>query len=203
MRDYLARGGLMKSRVFKVFAVAFVVIAMALFTGGCAKQQMRTDEGVTQVEPMVVPSQEREERRVGLGDEEPLTSDAQVSRPEPMNISEGRTHAPLLPVYFDFDSSAIRADQQPRLERNAAFLRENPQARIRIEGNCDERGTSEYNMALGERRAMSAKNYLVNLGIAENRITIISYGEEKPLVRGQNENAWTQNRRDDFVITSR
>ncbi len=120
--------------------------------------------------------------------------------PEGDTIMEGRTSAPMLPVYFDFDSPAIRPDQVPRIETNAQFLKENPEIRIRIEGNCDPRGTKEYNLALGERRALSAKKYLVNLGIDPSRMTTISWGEEKLLLYGHDEISWAQNRRDDFVI---
>jgi peptidoglycan-associated lipoprotein len=105
----------------------------------------------------------------------------------------------MLPVYFNFDRSNIRKDQVSRIEGNAQYLRQNSQATIVVQGNCDERGTSEYNMALGERRAQSAKRYLINLGVNPERITTISFGEEKPLNYGHDELAWSQNRRDDFV----
>ncbi|GAB4341085.1 MAG: peptidoglycan-associated lipoprotein Pal [Desulfobulbaceae bacterium] len=116
------------------------------------------------------------------------------------NIMEGRTSGPMLPIYFDFDSSAIRADQVERIEANADFLKQNPEIKIRIEGNCDPRGTKEYNLALGERRAQSAKKYLINLGIDESRLSTVSWGEEKLLLYGHDEISWAQNRRDDFVI---
>ena len=128
-----------------------------------------------------------------MGKEEPLES-------KPIGISEGRTSDGMLPVYFDFDNSNIRADQVSRIEVNADFLKKNAGYNIRIEGNCDPRGTNEYNMALGERRALSAKKYLENLGISEARLTTISYGEERLLLHGQDELSWAQNRRDDFVI---
>ncbi|MFZ5797749.1 MAG: peptidoglycan-associated lipoprotein Pal [Desulfobulbaceae bacterium] len=115
------------------------------------------------------------------------------------DILEGRTSGPMLPVYFDFDKSDIRADQVERVENNASFLKKNT-LRIRIEGNCDERGTNEYNLALGERRALSAKKYLVNLGVDEARLDTVSWGEEKALLFGHDEISWAQNRRDDFVI---
>jgi peptidoglycan-associated lipoprotein len=115
-------------------------------------------------------------------------------------VLEGRTNAPLLPIYFDFDKSNIRKDQRARLESDAEFLTQNKAVRVRIEGNCDERGTNEYNMALGQRRALSAKKYLVNLGIDAKRLETISYGEEKSLLFGHDEYSWAQNRRDDFVI---
>jgi peptidoglycan-associated lipoprotein len=113
---------------------------------------------------------------------------------------EGRTSGPMLPVYFDFDSSVIRADQVERIEGNGEFLKKNPDIKIRIEGNCDPRGTKEYNLALGERRAQSAKKYLVNLGVDADRMNTISWGEEKLLLYGHDEISWAQNRRDDFVI---
>lgn len=106
-------------------------------------------------------------------------------------------------IYFDFDKSFIRAEYRPDLEKKAGFLRDNPNINIRIEGNCDERGTNEYNLALGERRANSAKKFLESLGISPDRIETISYGEERPLALGHDENSWAQNRRDDFVIVKK
>ena len=103
-------------------------------------------------------------------------------------------------IHFEFDKSTLTPAAQDILMKKAEWLRENPDATITIEGNCDERGTNEYNLALGERRAESAKNFLVDLGIAPSRMTTISYGEERPLDPAHNEEAWAQNRRDDFVI---
>ena len=126
--------------------------------------------------------------------------EAQAAMEKEPEVLEGRTSAPLLPIYFDFDKSNIREDQRARIIKNATYLNENKGARVRIEGNCDERGTNEYNMALGERRANSAKKYLMNLGVNEDRMHTISYGEEKPLLHGHDEYSWAQNRRDDFVV---
>lgn len=106
-------------------------------------------------------------------------------------------------IYFDFDKYFLRSDAKDALNRNAQALKDNPQVKIRIEGNCDERGTVEYNLALGEKRAKAAMDYLVNLGIDQSRITMISYGKERPLFPGHNEDAWSKNRRDDFVIVSK
>lgn len=117
-------------------------------------------------------------------------------------VEGSRTNAGLLPIYFDFDKSIVRPDQVERLEANALFLRENPGIEVRIEGNCDNRGSNEYNMALGERRAMGVKKYLVNLGIADSRLGTLSYGEERPLIPGNDEAAWAVNRRGDLVIVS-
>ncbi|MFW6148134.1 MAG: peptidoglycan-associated lipoprotein Pal [Thermodesulfobacteriota bacterium] len=103
-------------------------------------------------------------------------------------------------IFFDFDRSFIKPEYRPILEKKAKFLKEFPEYSLRIEGNCDERGTNEYNLALGDRRADSAKNYLISQGLSADRIATISYGEERPLALGHNEEAWAQNRRDDFVL---
>lgn len=118
---------------------------------------------------------------------------------EAIGIMEGRTSGPMSPLYFDFDSSAVRQDQIARMDANAAFLKSNPVS-IRIEGNCDPRGTQEYNMALGERRALSAQKYLADNGVPQERMSTISYGAEQLLLQGHDELSWAQNRRADFVI---
>ncbi|MFZ7127738.1 MAG: peptidoglycan-associated lipoprotein Pal [Desulfobacterales bacterium] len=103
-------------------------------------------------------------------------------------------------VYFAFDSAALSPMAQDTLRQKAAYLKENPGVSVTIEGHCDERGTNEYNLALGERRAESARSFLVDLGISASRMTTISYGEERPADPGHNEEAWSKNRRAQFVI---
>jgi len=103
-------------------------------------------------------------------------------------------------VYFDTDEYVIRADAQPVLAGQAQWLNRYPAVKVRIEGNADERGTREYNLALGDRRAKAASNYLVSLGIPASRIKTISYGKERPAVLGSNEAAWSQNRRGVTVV---
>jgi peptidoglycan-associated lipoprotein len=103
-------------------------------------------------------------------------------------------------IYFEFDKSTLTPSAQDNLLRKAEWLRENADATITIEGNCDERGTNEYNLALGDRRAESAKAFLVDLGIDSARISTISYGEERPVDPRHNEEAWAKNRRDHFVV---
>ncbi len=98
-------------------------------------------------------------------------------------------------VFFDFDSSVINADGQSTLKTQSEYLKKNSSLNVTIEGHCDERGTREYNLALGERRASAAKKYLVSLGIDASRIQTISYGKERPAVVGSDESAWSQNRR--------
>jgi peptidoglycan-associated lipoprotein len=108
----------------------------------------------------------------------------------------------LTAIYFDYDKAEIRADARDILSQNGKSLTDHPTSTIRIEGNCDERGTEQYNLALGEKRANSARDYLVNYGISASRITTISYGKERPVAKGHNEEAWSKNRRDDFAIQS-
>ena len=103
-------------------------------------------------------------------------------------------------VFFDFDKYNIRADQRGTVEALAAWLDTNPSVTLTIEGHCDERGTREYNLALGERRANSVRDYLVALGINPGRLTTVSYGEERPAVLGSNDSAWAQNRRGVFAV---
>jgi len=112
----------------------------------------------------------------------------------------GRCSAEFKPIYFDYDQSTIKGDQIPTMEFNGNYLRNTPDARVLVEGNTDDRGTNEYNLALGERRAASAKKYLIQYGIAENRIRTVSYGEERPLFTGTNEDDYAYNRRDDFIL---
>ena len=134
--------------------------------------------------------------------EEPKAEEKPAPPVEEKKVTE-TVEIKLEPIYFDFDKYFIRQDAKKVLNQNAQLLKDNPQVNIRIEGNCDERGTVEYNLALGEKRARSAMDYLVNLGVEPSRISIISYGKEKPLYPGSNEEAWSKNRRDDFVIVSK
>jgi peptidoglycan-associated lipoprotein len=108
--------------------------------------------------------------------------------------------AGLQRIQFAFDQHTLSDQARETLAGNAAWLKANPGARVVIEGHCDERGSDEYNLALGERRALAAQNYLVSLGIAASRLSTISYGEERPLTPGQSEEAWEQNRRAEFKV---
>ncbi len=115
-------------------------------------------------------------------------------RHEPTAIAE------LPIIYFDFDSSAIRPDQIPALDQAVEWLKAHPDVQVQIEGHCDERGTKEYNLNLGQRRADAVREYLVSKGIDPNRLYTISYGEERPIDPGHNEAAWAQNRRVQFLV---
>jgi peptidoglycan-associated lipoprotein len=112
------------------------------------------------------------------------------------------TRAGLQPVYFDFNQAFIEAEAGEIMKANAEWLKAHPQIKVRIEGNCDERGTIEYNQTLGQRRAASAKKYLTDMGISGHRISLISYGKEKSSCTESTESCWQKNRRDDFTIAS-
>jgi len=114
--------------------------------------------------------------------------------------AEKAKESPLEDVFFDFDKSVIRADAKQSLDGNVRWLKANPHATIVIEGHCDERGTQEYNLALGQRRAKSVQDHLVAAGVSAKRTRIISYGKERPFALGHDESAWKWNRRAHFVI---
>jgi len=144
--------------------------------------------GAKQVQPTPVPPEPRI-----VQEPPPPVPEEPVVAPEPKLV--------LAPVYFDFDRSDIRSDQRGPLAENAKSLETHDEVtRVVIEGHCDERGTNEYNMALGQRRADSVKNYLANYGIPRTKLSTLSYGEERPADPGHTESAWAKNRRVEFVI---
>lgn len=111
--------------------------------------------------------------------------------------------SPLRALFFDLDSSDVNAEGQQILQANAAVLKKYPTMQVTVEGHCDERGTAEYNLALGERRALAAKNYLLSLGIPSDKVKTVSYGKEFPFDAGHDDGAWSKNRRAHFVITAK
>jgi peptidoglycan-associated lipoprotein len=135
----------------------------------------------------------------------PAPAPAPVPAPAPpmAKPSEFAPDPNLKVVYFNFDKNDIRGGDAKTLDGNAAWLKANPNNLVLIEGHCDERGTNEYNLALGERRAKAAMSYLVERGIQANRITIISYGKERPVCTEKNEACWAKNRRDQFLTKTR
>jgi peptidoglycan-associated lipoprotein len=139
---------------------------------------------------------------------EPPAPPARVTPPPPgpntdsINAVNRAREALLAAVYFDFDQSELRTDQRAILDAKVPVLRANPAVRIRIEGNADERGSDEYNLALGMRRAQATRKYLIDHGIDAGRIDVASNGEEKPVCQGHDEDCWKQNRRDEFVIVA-
>jgi peptidoglycan-associated lipoprotein len=119
------------------------------------------------------------------------------------SLDELNRSSPLRPLFFDYDSSEVNTEGRAILDENAAALKRFPTWTVTIEGHCDERGTAEYNLALGERRAVAARTYLVSLGIPADRLRTVSYGKEFPFDPGSTEEAWSKNRRAHFVITGR
>jgi len=130
---------------------------------------------------------------------EPVRDDAISSA----SLDDLNRNSPLKPVFFELDSSDLSPDAQRALDENAVMLKKYSTWAVTIEGHCDERGTAEYNLALGERRSVAARAYLVSLGIPADRLRTVSYGKEFPFDPGHDENAWSKNRRAHFVVTSK
>jgi len=136
----------------------------------------------------------------GIYPKEGTLGDVMVAPPAPVAAKEAVREPPLGDIFFDYDQSLIRPDAKKTLDKNVEWLRGNAKPNLIIEGHCDERGSQEYNLALGQRRAKAAQDYLVESGIDEKRIKTISYGKERPFVVGHDESAWQWNRRAHFVL---
>lgn len=163
--------------------LAITALSLMMIGGSCGKKT-----------PPVEPEQPKVEQ--------PRTEEPKIEQPkveEPITIQESQFQT----VYFDFDKYNLRSDGKSALDVNAGLLKQFPDVIVRIEGHCDERGTVEYNLSLGEKRARACMEYLNGLGIAANRVSVISYGEERPAVSGSDESAWSQNRRCEFKIISK
>lgn len=174
-------------------ALLSYVLASLLFAGCAQMAADRTDASST---PMDEATQAAPVKVV-----ESVPPMGSVSSLEAFRRGEAADNSgPLANVYFDFDRYDLRDDARETLRANAEWLKRNPYVRIQIEGHADERGTNEYNLALGARRADAAKKYLVALGISEEQISTISYGEEVPACTEQSEECWQRNRRDRFVV---
>ena len=186
----------------KSFYVLFIFIVAIAMTAGCAKQEVvKKDEGIAptpvagHVEPLKSGIMQPHESVA------PVTTVVTPSTQQSQKTaSMAQLQSALNKIYFDFDSSTLSESARNILTNNATPLTKEQTAKIRIEGNCDERGSAEYNLALGERRAKAAQQYLVTLGVKPDRISTISYGKEKPAVSGNNETAWAKDRRDEFVV---
>ena len=129
----------------------------------------------------------------------PLPESGDIAGGQRPIISGELPHGQFTPVYFDYDSAKVRPSEVSKLEAVAAWMKSNPHANLVVEGYCDERGTAEYNRALGERRAQAAREELVHMGVSAGRITTISYGKDRPADLGHDEAAWAKNRRCEFV----
>ena len=174
------------------------LIAVVTACGGNPPPEPEPEPEPQVEEPTVDEAAERarmeEEARQRREDEERRRLEAERNRV--MSVMSERVH-------FDFDKSDIRTDAEEVLQRKVTVLREYPGVKVRVEGHCDERGSNEYNLALGQRRAEAVRRYLLSYGIDASRFATISYGEERPAVSASNEQAWEENRRAEFAVTDR
>ncbi len=178
----------------KRFHGVFMGVAL-LFVMGCAQQTVKTDEAMTSAAGR---SGSQAGAKTG-GRSEGSMTEAERSRRR-AEFKSGIASLEADRIHFDFDKSSIRPDMRPILDRKAQFLLKFPTVRIQIEGHCDERGTVQYNIALGHRRSQSSRDYLVSLGVSFSRIDTVSYGKERPSDPRHNEEAWFKNRRAKFNV---
>ena len=207
----------------KSLSVLILVLCIGLIVSGCSKKTvMKEEPSVMTGEPS---GAEREKARLEaerkqrvameaakIKEEEAKRAQAQGQKEFEKSLVAKKTpgiegqvfeSSLLKDIYFDFDKYDIRPQDTAILKENAALLAKSPTVKVQIEGHCDERGTIEYNLALGERRANSTKKYLVSLGVSDGRISAISYGKERPLDPGHNEQAWAKNRRAHIIVLSK
>ena len=190
---------------------------------GCAKKTIRSDAvgyAPSKVEPRPAeakPEETAPDKTAALEKEKKLAEESlreeslrekalrekalqeEAARREAAAREDALKTVKLEPVFFDFDQWSIREDQKEVMAKNSQWLKSNPSVKVRLEGHCDERGTAEYNLALGQKRAEGVKSFLEGLGISSQRLTTVSYGEERPLDPEHNEAAWAKNRRVDIV----
>ncbi len=183
--------------------LAVPVLVLSLFLVGCPKRPATTAASAPpptgSPSSAAAPSTSPSSPSMTPSPAAPSTSSPTTTPPRPSEFSES---ANLKDVFFDFDKYDVRPGDAKILDTNAAWLKSNNNL-VLIEGHCDERGTNEYNLALGERRAKSTMNYLVAQGVQASRITIISYGEERPTCTEKTEECWTKNRRAHFLVKAR
>jgi peptidoglycan-associated lipoprotein len=186
--------------------MAAALVCFPLFLTSCAKKQLQVSEG-----PQAEAEKEKAEKAevTETMEKEDLEAARKKEAEREAKLRELQAAQKLADeirvfesekIYFDFDKSNLKHYSRVILKDKAAWLKRNPSYSVVIEGHCDERGTNEYNLALGDRRAQAAKNFLQAQGISGDRITTISYGEEKPAEPGHNEEAWAKNRRDEFKL---
>jgi len=192
----------MKKSIWVVLALLLVIPGL-LFTASCGKKSLKADietmKDKTKETPAPPP---RAQAPAPVQVIQKAPESAKISEEEMRTREKAAAMQTLMneDVYFNYDSAALDPAAQETLKKKAVSLNKYSNISITIEGHCDERGTNEYNLALGERRAESAKKFLVDLGLAASRFTTVSYGEEKPVGTGSNEEAWSKNRRAHFVL---
>ena len=192
------------TRIVRLLVVCSTAALIGLGSFACAKKQVQAAPPpppappVTQPAPPPPPPPPPPKKEAPPP--APLTEDQLFAR---MTLDELRAKQPLADVYFDYDRSSVRDDARAPLQQNADWLKRWPTTKITVEGHCDSRGSAEYNLALGERRANAVKDYLVSLGVGADRILTASKGKEQPFCREENEACWQQNRRGHFDVTAK
>lgn len=195
----------MKKNLTLLGVFVVLICSLTIFTG-CAEKKSVVTSGSAQeqqVAPAPTPAQiptdttKQSDSTAAPTD----TPNIKETANEQSSLMEATAKSPISDINFDYDSSSIRPDAREILKTNADYLLKHRISSIVVEGHCDERGTAEYNMALGKKRAQETKKYLINLGIQESIIKTVSYGEERPLDPNNNEEAWDKNRRAHFVVT--
>jgi len=187
----------------------FLILTLFLLVS-CAKKEVPPIVGGTEI-PVVQPSPtsqpqnqvEIDKKKVSSEEEQPFSSEEEKGcEKEDWErwMLYGRSTLPLKAIFFDYDDYSIKEDMWDPIKHNVKYLLQHKNLKVELQGNCDERGTNEYNMALGAKRAQEVKKVLIKLGIDEERISTISFGEERPLAKCSNETCWSINRRVDFVI---
>lgn len=188
-------------------AVLVVLVVLAIGVTACGKKKPPVARAIPP--PAAAPAPSGLVSRVPAPPEP--VAEPTIVPPEPLredtiasaSLDDINRNSPLKPVFFEYDSSELEGDARGILDANALVLKKYPSWTITIEGHCDERGTAEYNLALGERRAVASRAYLVSLGISADRLRTVSYGKEFPFEPGHDENAYVKNRRAHFVITAK
>ncbi|MEZ4601692.1 MAG: peptidoglycan-associated lipoprotein Pal [Syntrophotaleaceae bacterium] len=178
-----------------IFPTFLILVLVCLLSAGCAKKPAATDVDTTTATTDGMATEQMDQQPMGVGDS--ALGESGLGEAD-MGSMAGTAVTGLERIHFDFDQYNLTSAAQETLVNNASYLKANPGTKVRVEGYCDERGSDEYNLALGQRRAEAAKNYLVSLGVAPERLAVISYGEEMPLDPSATEEAYAKNRRAEF-----
>lgn len=187
----------MKPNIYLRGMVAVFILGLLMFTG-CAEKKSVVTSDTGQTPPVTsTPPAEPKDTVISTG---PSGAQDVTSEPSVDLEKMAGTRSPVSDIHFDYDSSSLSPEARDILKTNANYFMRNRVSSIIIEGHCDERGTAEYNMALGERRAEETKKYLINLGVSESMMRTVSFGEEIPLDPASNEEAWSKNRRAHFAV---
>ena len=186
-------------KLFMILIALALVFAMVTLTTSCAQKQLRTEEESKGAAYKAEEAEQKTGESAGPPAGAPAGTSA-LAQERDQKLRAAMQAFESENIYFDFDKSDLKPEARKILDKKTAWLRSNPQYRLRIEGHCDDRGSNEYNVALGERRAEVAMKYMIAEGIPANRLSTISYGEERPACTQETEDCWAKNRRDEFTL---